>query len=102
VASTAFAFVIKMSEKHKATSTSVIQVKNWWKTINTEEKLDISKLEKGEQIVYICYRVTKKKGGGGIMSVSCNIRSTENSVHIICDNAERITGSATSGTTVFV
>jgi len=54
MASTAFAFVIKMSEKHKSTLPSVIQVKNWWKTIGTEEKLDIiNQLEKGEQIVYI-------------------------------------------------
>jgi len=36
------------------------------------------------------------------MLLSCNIRFTQNSVHIICDNAERITGSATSGITVFV
>jgi hypothetical protein len=40
-----------MSEKHKSTSISAIQVKNQGKTINTEEKLDIvSRLEKGEQI----------------------------------------------------
>jgi len=30
VASTAFAFVVKMSEKHRSTSPSAIQVKNWW------------------------------------------------------------------------
>jgi hypothetical protein len=85
VASTAFAFVIKMCEQHKSTSLSVIQVNNWQKTISTEEKSDIiSQLEKGEQIVYICCRVKKKE----IMSVSCNIRFTQNSVHIICDNAE--------------
>jgi len=61
VASIAFAFVIKMSVIHKSTSPCVIQVKNWWKTINTEEKLDIiSQLEKGEQTVYT-YAVKKKR-----------------------------------------
>jgi len=36
------------------------------------------------------------------MSVSHNIRLIKSSVHIISDNAERVAGSATSGTTVFV
>ena len=96
--STAFAFVIEMSEKHKFTSPSVIQVKNRWKTISTEEKLDISHLEKREQIVHICCKVQKKE----IVSVSRNVRFTQSSVHIICENAERITGSAMLGTKVFV
>jgi len=56
VASTAFAFVVKMSEKHRSTSPSAIQVKNWWKTISTDEKL-----EKGELIVYICCKVKKRR-----------------------------------------
>jgi len=29
-----------MSEKHKSTSLSAIQVKNWWKIISIEEKCD--------------------------------------------------------------
>jgi hypothetical protein len=38
-----------MSEKSKSTSPSAIQVKNWQKTIGSEEELDvISRLEKGE------------------------------------------------------
>jgi hypothetical protein len=38
-----------MSEKHKPTSPSAIQVKHWQKTVSTEELLDaISWLEKGE------------------------------------------------------
>jgi hypothetical protein len=38
-----------MSEKHKSTSPSAIQVKNRQKTISIEEKLHvISQLEKGE------------------------------------------------------
>jgi hypothetical protein len=38
-----------MSEKHKSTFPSAIQVKNHQETVSTEEKLDvISQLEKGE------------------------------------------------------
>ena len=41
-----------MSDKHKSTSPTAIQVKNWQKTIGSEGKLDeISQLEKGEWIV---------------------------------------------------
>jgi hypothetical protein len=39
--STALAFLTIMSETHKSTSSGVIQVKNWHKTIITEEKLDV-------------------------------------------------------------
>ena len=39
---------LTVSEKCKSTSLSAIQVKNWQTTISTEEKLDISQLEKGE------------------------------------------------------
>jgi len=38
---TALAFIINMSEKHKCTSPSAIQVKNQWKTIGIEKKLDV-------------------------------------------------------------
>jgi len=45
--STALAFVTKMSEKGKSTSRSAIQVKNWRKTVGTEDEFDIiSWLEK--------------------------------------------------------
>jgi len=81
------AFVAKMSEKCKSTSPSAIQVKNWWNTINIEEKLEeISWLEKCEQIFYICHNVT----------------CPHSSVHTIADNADRITESAKSGSKVFV
>jgi len=47
--SIALAFVTKMSEKHKSTSPSAIQMKTWWKKFSIEEKLDIiSRLEKAE------------------------------------------------------
>jgi hypothetical protein len=47
--STTFAFVTKMRKKHKSTSPSAIQIKNWWKKLGIEEKLDIiSHLEKDE------------------------------------------------------
>jgi hypothetical protein len=43
------------NEKCKSTSPSAIQLKNWQKTISTEEKLDvISRFEKGEHIADIC------------------------------------------------
>jgi len=46
--STARAFVNKMREKRKSTSPGAIQVKNWHKTIDSEEELDIiNGLEKG-------------------------------------------------------
>jgi len=38
---TALAFVSKISQKHKSTLTSAIKVKNWRKTISTEEKLEV-------------------------------------------------------------
>jgi len=46
--SKALAFVNKMSEKHKSASPGAIKVKNLWKTISTEDKLDVvSPFEKG-------------------------------------------------------
>jgi hypothetical protein len=39
--SSAMGFDSKMSEKHKSTSPSVIQMENWQKTSSTEEKLNI-------------------------------------------------------------
>ena len=85
--STALAFVTKMSEKGKSTSPCTTQVKNRWKTIGTEEKLDIiSWLENSEQIVDICH----------------NIKFTYSTIHTIRDNADRIRESVKSGTEVFV
>ena len=68
-----------MSQKRKSASHSAIQVKNLWKTVSTEEKLDvISLFQKGERIVDICF----------------NARLAHRSVHTICDNADRIKESA--------
>jgi hypothetical protein len=81
------AFENKMGEKHKSTSPSAIQVKNQWKTVSTEEKLDvISQLWKGEWIVDICQ----------------NVSFAHISVHTIRENDDRITASANSGTKVFM
>ena len=85
--STALAFLTNMSEKCISTSPRAIPMRNWQKTIGIEEKLEeISRLEKGEQIVDLC----------------CNVRLTHSSIHTICDNANRINISAKSGTKVFV
>jgi hypothetical protein len=47
---------IKMSEKHKSPSPSIIQVKNQWKTIGNKETLDaITWLEQGEWSVNMCH-----------------------------------------------
>jgi hypothetical protein len=64
-----------------------MQVKNQWKTVSTEEELNIiSQLEKDERIVDICR----------------NVRFADISVHAIRDNSDRITESAKSGTQVIV
>ena len=85
--STALAFVTKMSEKGKSTSPCTIQMKNMWKTISIEEKLDvISWHENGKQIVDICH----------------NVRFTFSTIRTIHDNAHRIRGSIKYGTEVFV
>jgi hypothetical protein len=47
-----------MSEKPTSTSPSAMQVKNWQKTMNIADKLDvISQPEKGERIFYIYHNV---------------------------------------------
>jgi hypothetical protein len=64
-----------MNEKRKSMSPNIIQVKNWQKTITTEEKLDvICQLEKGEQTVDLCHYITV----------------IHSSVSTIQDNADRI------------
>ena len=81
------AVVTKMSEKHKSTSLSAICEKNRWKTIGTEEKLDvISQHEKGEQIV----------------DIWCNVTFVHRTIRTIRDNANRITESPKSGPKVSV
>jgi len=56
--STALTFLTNMSGKCKSTSPSAVQVKNWQKTVTSEEKLFIiSRLEKAEQIVDICRNI---------------------------------------------
>ena len=42
------------------------------------------------------------KKGDGIIDTCHNVRLAHSSVHTICDNADRIKESATSGTKVFV
>jgi len=69
----ALAFLANMNENCKSTSPYAIQVKNQWKTIGIEQKV-----EKGEQIIVICYIV----------------RLTHSSIHTICDNFDRIKESA--------
>jgi hypothetical protein len=76
--SMALPFVTKMSEKHKSTSPSTIQVKNQWKTKGNDEKLYvISRRERGEQMVDKCH----------------NVRLAHISLCIIRNNVDRITGS---------
>ena len=40
-----------MGEKQKSISPSEIQVKNWWKVISTEEKLDIINQKKVNKLL---------------------------------------------------
>ena len=62
-------------------------MKNWCQTTSTEEKLDTkSQLEKGDETADICH----------------NVRLADGSICTICDNADRITESATSGSEVIV
>ena len=85
--STVLAFDSRMGKKLKSTSPSAIQVKNQWKTVGIEEKLDvISQLQNGERIVHICQ----------------NVSFAHITVCRIHENDDRITGSANSGTKVFV
>ena len=76
-ASTACAFVTKMSDKSKSTSPTAIQVKNRRKT-SFEQKLDVLRwFEKGKWIVDICHTV----------------RFAYISIYTIHDNIDRITES---------
>jgi hypothetical protein len=71
-----------MSVKRKSLSPCAIQVQNQQKTIGFEEKLYL----KGDRIVDKCHNVT----------------FAHFSICTYCDNAERITKSAKSGTKEFV
>jgi hypothetical protein len=83
--STVLDFIIKIHKKHKPTSPSALQVKNWQKRVGIEEKVGIiSQLEKGEPHVGICH----------------NVSTTHSNVCAICDNADRITECGKSGTKV--
>ena len=54
--SRSLAFLDNMTDKHKSTSPSAIQVENLRKIISSEDKLDvISRLEWGKQIFDICH-----------------------------------------------
>ena len=81
------AFENKMGEKRKPTSPSAIKVKNQWKAVSTEEKLDIiNQLRKGERIVDICQ----------------NVSFAHISERTMRENDHRITAGANSGNKVFV
>jgi hypothetical protein len=75
-----------MNEKCKSTSPSAIQVKNWQKTLGTEEKLHISRLQKG----------------GWIIHVRRNVTLAHSSVHKIRVNADRIKEGIKLGTDMCV
>jgi len=79
--SAALAFVTKMSGKCHSRSLSAVQVKNWQKTVSTEEKLDIIQLEKGQRH---------------------NVRLARSSIHTVHYSADRIKESAKSGTKVCI
>jgi hypothetical protein len=84
---TALAFVTNVSEKCKSASLIAIGVNNGRKTIGIGEKLEIiSRIEKHERMVNVC----------------CNVKFTHCSIRTICDNADRIKGSAKSGRKAFV
>jgi tRNA1(Val) A37 N6-methylase TrmN6 len=69
--STALALITK----HKSTSPSAITMKSQWKAVSIEGKLGaISRLEKGDRIVDMWH----------------NVRFTHNSLHAVCDNADKI------------
>jgi len=68
--STALVFLNDMREKRKSTSLSAIQVKNWWKTIASDEKLEaISPPKKGWMKCYI----------------HCNVRLAHSTTLTVCD-----------------
>jgi len=84
---TAFVFVTKISERHKSTSPSAIQVKNRQNPITIQQKLDvINHLETGERIVAIC----------------CNTIFAHASIRTIHDIADINIERARSGTEGFV
>jgi hypothetical protein len=77
---------MKMSEKHKSTSSSTMQVKNQRNTITDEEILHIiHQLQKG--IPYTIYH---------------NVRLVHSCTYIIHDNADGVRETAKLGTKVFV
>jgi hypothetical protein len=76
-----------MSEIHKPTSPSTIQVKNRRKTISTGEKLDtISRLGKSKRMVDTC----------------CNVRFIQRGICTVHDNVDGTGEHAKSGTKAFV
>jgi hypothetical protein len=69
----------------KSTSPHAIQVKNWWKTISTEEKLDVTSWLENKSLTHFH-----------------NVKFNHSSICTICDNADRIKDSLKSETKVFV
>ena len=85
--STALAVLNNTSEKHKCTSHNALQVRNWWKTVGTEGKLDtINWHKKGWMKCYI----------------HGNVRIAHGSIITVCDNAGRIKERAWYEKEVFV
>jgi hypothetical protein len=79
------AYFTTMSQKCKSASRRAIQVKNSWKIVGTDKKLDIiSRLENVNELL-----------------TCCNVIFTHGSICTTNDHAFRITESAESGTKVF-
>ena len=73
--SVALAFLNNRREKRKSTSLSAIQVKNWWKTIASDEKLEAT---------------SPPKKGWMKCHIHCNVKLAHSSPLTVCDNVCRI------------
>jgi hypothetical protein len=76
-----------MGEKRKSTSSTAIQVRNWWKRVGTEEKLDT-----------ICRLIKRWMK----CCIYANVRLAHSNTLTVCDNAGRINERAWYGKEVFV
>jgi len=77
-----------MSKEHNSTSPSAVQMKNWQKTITTEDKLDV--------ISWLVKKINK------LLTYAIMLRLAHGSVCTIHYNADRIKEDAKSGPKVFV
>ena len=73
--STTLAVLNNTSEKCKCTSPSAMEVRNWYKTVGTEGKLD---------------KINWHKRGWMKCYIYGNVRIAHSSIITICDNAGRI------------